>query len=258
MTLMSAPQPNGAFSWTQAPFGRVLRCEAVPARHLFTGADLQLREDDREWTAVASFLDIPPARLLLVRQVHGTSVAVARRGDDSIWHRPTADIVISDDPDVAVGVRVADCAPILMADARTGAAGAVHAGWRGTAARAAEQGVQAMTRAFASQPDDLIAAVGPCLGSCCGEVGPEVVEAFKNGGADQTSIERWFAPGAGDRLHLDLAAANRDQLSASGVRADCIFVSGLCTKTWRQHLHSYRAAGAAAGRMLAAIRPCTP
>jgi YfiH family protein len=227
----------------------------LPARHFFTSADLQLREDDREWSAVASFLEIPPERLLLVRQVHGTSVAVARRGHDSIWRRPAADIVISDDPEVAVGVRVADCAPILIVDARTGAAGAVHAGWRGTAARAAEVAAGHMRDEFGSRPADLIAAIGPCLGSCCGEVGPEVVQAFRSGGADERSIGRWFSPGQGDRVQLDLAGANRDQLIGSGLVPERIFVSGLCTKTWSGDFHSYRAAGTHAGRMLAAIRP---
>jgi polyphenol oxidase len=255
MTLISLPQPNGRFSWTQAPFGRVLICGGLPARHVFTSGDLHLRQDAPEWTAVASFLDLPADRLLLVNQVHGTNIAVARCGDDSRWRPSEADIILSDDPDVAVGVRVADCAPILILDARTGAAGAVHAGWRGAAARAAERGLEAMNAEFGSRSADLIAAIGPCLGQCCGEVGPEVVEAFRSGGADDASIARWFAPGVANRFQLDLARASRDQLIACGVERERIFVAGLCTKTWSGHLHSYRAAGPHAGRMVAAIRP---
>jgi len=255
MTLISVPQPSGGFSWTQAPWGFTLTCAGLPARHAFTAADLQLRNDEREWRQVAAFLDVPPERLLLVRQVHGTSVAMARSGHISSWDRPEADIILSDDPGVAIGVRVADCAPVLLLDERSGAVGAVHAGWRGAAARAVEAAVRRMEEEFGSRPEDLIAAIGPCLGQCCGEVGPDVVQAFRAGGADDDDVGRWFAPGAGDRWMLDLAGANRDQLIASGLRRDRVFDSGLCTKTWHQRFHSYRAAGTQAGRMLAAIRP---
>ena len=203
---------------------------------------------------MAAFLGVRTDRLRLVRQVHGTGVAVARRGDDRAWPTPEADIILSDDPDVAIGVRVADCAPILLLDSRAAAVGAVHAGWRGAAARAAERGVRAMQAEFGSRPEDLIAAIGPCLGRCCGEVGPDVVTAFRVGGADEASIDRWFTAGSGDRSQLDLPAVNRDQLIASGVRPDAIFDAGLCTRSWPRHLHSYRAAGPNAGRMLAAIR----
>jgi YfiH family protein len=181
-------------------------------------------------------------------------VAVARRGASHDWSRPQADIVITDDPSVAIGVRVADCAPILLYDHAKNAAGAVHAGWRGAAARAAQIGVRALQREFGSNPANLVAAIGPCLGQCCGEVGPEVVEAFRSGGADQSSIEAWFTPGRGDRFLLDLERANRDQLAQAGVNPGALFVSGLCTKTNPRRLHSYRAARDAAGRMLAAIR----
>jgi len=236
-------------------WGLALTSAGLPARHVFTAGDLQLREDEREWRQVASFLDVPVERLLLIRQVHGTSVAIVRRGRPSASERPEADIILSDDPEVAVGVRVADCAPILIADERTGAVGAVHAGWRGAAARAADVAVRGMRDEFGGRPEDLVAAIGPCLGQCCGEVGPDVVEAFRAGGANDDEIGRWFAAGMGDRLQLDLAGANRDQLIASGLRPERVLLSGLCTRTWHQRFHSYRAAGTQAGRMLAAVRP---
>lgn len=253
MMLMTDPQPTGAFEWTQAPWGRALRCTALGAPHLFTSRDIELRDNAGEWTAVAASLGVSRERLLLIRQVHGTTVAVARRGQWQSWSRE-ADIIISDDPDVAIGVRVADCAPVLLWDRRTGAAGAVHAGWRGAAAQAAAVAVLAMHDTFGVRAGDLIAAIGPCLSACCGEVGPEVVEAFRNGGADTSAIDAWFRPGVGDRSLLDLPRANRDQLIAAGVPAETIFDSGLCTKTNHLRLHSYRAARDNAGRMLGAIR----
>jgi YfiH family protein len=254
MMLMSDPQPNDAFTWTQEPWGRALRCTRLATPHLFTSRDLILRDDDREWAMVAASLGVTRERLLLVRQVHGVHVAIARRGSGEAWPRPSADIILSDDPSVAIGVRVADCAPILLHDPVNHVVGAVHAGWRGAAAGAASAAVRAMENEFGTHAADLVAAIGPCLGRCCGEVGPEVVEAFRAGGAERASIAAWFAPGHGDRWYLDLERANRDQLRMAGLNPDSIFASALCTKTNRELLHSYRGDGVAAGRMLGAIR----
>jgi YfiH family protein len=251
--LMTDPKPNEAFEWTQEPWGRALRCAALAVPHLFTSRDLTLRGEEGEWAAVSASLDVPPERLLLVKQVHGVRVAVARRGTRA-WPKPEADIVITDDPSGAIGVRVADCAPILLFDARTNTAGAVHAGWRGTAASAVSAAVRAMREEFGVDPGSLTAAIGPCLGRCCGEVGPDVVDAFTAGGADAASLRAWFAPGEGDRAFLDLERANRDQLEGAGLRRDRIFGAALCTKTHHDRLHSYRARRNEAGRMLAAIR----
>lgn len=225
------------------------------APHLFSSRDVTLREDPAEWTAVARSLGVPADRLLLVTQVHGIHVAVARRGESTPWPRPQADILLTDDPGVAIGVRVADCAPVLLHDPVTHAVGAAHAGWRGTSSGAAGVAVRAMQKHFGSRASDLVAAIGPCLGACCGEVGPEVVEAFRAGGADHAGIDAWFSPGTGDRSFLDLERANRDQLERAGMNPEAIFASGLCTKTQRARLHSYRADRGAAGRLVGAIRP---
>jgi purine-nucleoside/S-methyl-5'-thioadenosine phosphorylase / adenosine deaminase len=225
------------------------------ADHFFTAGDLALRADDPEWTAVAQRMGLSLQQLFLIRQLHRADVAVVRRGRTGRWDRPDADAIVSSDPSSAVGVRVADCAPILLADRRCGAVGAVHAGWRGTLLEAAAAGVEAMAHEFGSNPEDLIAAIGPCLGPCCGEVGPEVVEAFREAGHGEDRIGRWFAIGPSGRPYLDLWRANADQLEAAGVEAANIHVSGLCTKTHAGVLHSYRAEGETAGRMVAVIRP---
>jgi YfiH family protein len=193
-------------------------------------------------------------RLRLVRQVHGTTIAIAHRGAAPGWTMPEADAILTDDPSVAIGVRVADCAPVLLHDPVRRAAGAVHAGWRGTAARVCEAAVREMRDAFGTHPGDLVAVIGPCLGACCGEVGPDVVDAFRRGGASADEIAAWFGRGHGDRSLLDLPRANRDQLMAAGVDPRRIFDSALCTKTASDSLHSYRARGAAAGRSAALIR----
>ncbi len=112
-----------------------------------------------------------------------------------------------------------------------------------------------MTRPdFGCRASDVIAAIGPCLGRCCGEVGPEVRDAFRANGTSDERLDRWFTPGRRDRLFLDLERANRDQLEEAGLDPERIFTSGLCTKTNHARLHSYRASRDGAGRMLAAIR----
>src|SRR5436190_3085305 len=96
MMPMSDPQPTGAFEWTQEPWGRALRCTRLPTPHLFTSRDLVLREDAREWDAVASSLGVDAAHVLLVKQVHGVDVAIARAGRTEAWTRPEADAIVAD------------------------------------------------------------------------------------------------------------------------------------------------------------------
>ncbi len=253
---MIYPKPSGGFEWAQAPWGPVLRCGPLldAADHLFTTGNLQLREDEREWAAVAGGMRVPRDRLLLVRQVHRADVAVAHRGAPLPWTRPEADVVLTDDPSAAIGVRVADCAPVLLADRRTKAVGAAHAGWRGTVQGAARAAVEAMTREFGSRPADLTAAIGPCLGPCCGEVGSEVAEAFRAAGHTESALSRWISKGPSGRDSLDLWSANIDQLASAGIPPEHIHVARLCTRTHENVLHSHRAAGVQAGRMLGAIR----
>jgi YfiH family protein len=254
MMAIPDPQPSGAFAWTQEPWGHALVCTRLPARHLFTSRDLVLRDDEREWAAVAASLGVEPPRVRLIKQVHGVDVAIARKGQTGSWQRPEADAIVTDDADVAIGVRVADCAPVLLYDPVRNVAGAAHAGWRGTAAGASAAAVRAMGETFGTRAAGLIAAIGPCLGRCCGEVGPDVLAAFRAGGADEASMRAWFTPGERDRSFLDLERANQDQLVRAGLDPERIFASGLCTKTHRERLHSYRGDGAAAGRLLGAIR----
>ena len=226
------------------------------ADHLFTTRDLRLgQEDEADWRTVASALGVAAERLLLITQVHRADVAVVRRTRVDPWTRPEADAIVTDDPQSGVVVRVADCAPILLADPVRGVVGAVHAGWRGTVHRAAIAAVEALTREFGSDPGDLMAAIGPCLGPCCAEVGSEVVEAFRDSGHTEGQLARWFTKGPSDRPYFDLWRANAEQLESAGVVRRNIHIARLCTKTHADVLHSYRADGVRAGRMVGAIKP---
>src|SRR5262245_20218601 len=104
MMLMPDPQPTGAFVWTQEPWGRALRCQRLEVPHLFTSRDLILRDAEDEWSAVSASMSVPKERLLLVKQVHGTHAHVARKGDAPPSVRPTANIIVTADPSIVIGV----------------------------------------------------------------------------------------------------------------------------------------------------------
>lgn len=259
MTLPSVPDP---FYWTEQSWGGALRCRALDpiAPHLFTTRQLQLSSAD-DWRQVGKALGA--AAVVTLTQVHGREVVAIRRGSPAppTQGKPQADVLISDDPHVVLAVRAADCVPLLLADPKTGAVGAVHAGWRGTAAGAATAAVGAMAREFGAKPEDLVAAIGPSIGACCYEVGTELVDAFATAGHPRHLVDRWFLappPRRGSteraRLRLDIAGANRDQLILAGVPEEHIHMSGLCTAMHLDVLTSFRAEKENTGRMAGIIR----
>jgi YfiH family protein len=256
---MTPPAVPATFHWTHEPWGLALRCaplEAVAA-HAFTSRQLRLSpsEGHRELAAAVGCDGVA-----LVSQVHGRTVLAPTPGEAWPTPWPEADALVSSDPVRAIAVRAADCVPILMADPASGAVAAVHAGWRGTSAGAVVAGLRALVDDFGASPNDVVVAIGPCIGVCCYEVGTELVDAFAAAGHPRHLIDRWFsspAPPRGSRqrmpLHLDLVTANRDQLILAGVDESRVHASGLCTAMHLDVLTSYRVEGAAAARMAAVI-----
>ena len=147
---------------------------------------------------------------------------------------------------VMLGVQMADCVPILLADSAALAAAAVHSGWRGAATRISEITVSRLHERFGVNPKNLVAAIGPHIGVCCYEVGEEVVEAIGDSGVVERRPE-WARP------HLNLAEANRRQLVKAGVPQDQIEISSLCTRCREDLFFSYRRDGTKTGHMLAVI-----
>lgn len=256
---MTLPGLPGTFRWTQEPWGPVLRCvplEAV-APHGFTSRQLRLSPEEGA-DALAAVTGA--TRVVQASQVHGRAVVVADEREEWPWPWPEADVLLSGAPLAAVAVRAADCVPLLFADRATGAVAAVHAGWRGTAASAAPAAVVAMGREFGSKPADLVVAIGPSIGSCCYDIGPDLVDAFAAAGHPRHLIDRWFlapAPPRGSRerpqMRLDLVGANRDQLILAGVEEANIHACGLCTAMHLDVLTSYRVEGAGAARLAGTI-----
>ena len=224
------------------------------AEHFFTANELTLRDSAAEWTAVATAAGVALDDLLLIRQVHEATVAVAAPDRVHPWPRPEADAIISNDPTAAIAVRVADCVPILLADETGRNVAAVHAGWRGTAKRVVIAAVSLMQVRYGVRPERLIAAVGPSIGPCCYEVGESTRQAFREAGHHSTILDRWFTARGGGKFHLDLWQATRDELEGAGLNPDTIHVAELCTKTHAGRFHSYRIDGERAGRMAAVIR----
>jgi hypothetical protein len=179
--------------------------------------------------------DIPAlfSQLATVKQVH-SATCVAAEGRSGVLGE--ADALIENRPGTVVAVKTADCIPVLLADTRNRAVAAVHAGWRGTAAHIVERAVEAMAARFGTAPADVRAAIGPGIGKCCYEVGPEVSAQFGHEG----------------RVHLDLAAENRAQLEKLGIPPGQVYVSQLCTMCGPE-FHSFRRDKEAAGRMYSFI-----
>lgn len=258
---MKLPTIDPAFRWSEERWGLGLRCRELEptAQHLFSTRQLQLRNPDTSgpneaaWAEAAAAVGVSADRIVRIKQVHGNTVRVIRNGlAEKLHERPAADAVISNHPGLALAVQVADCVPVLLVDPTTGAAGAIHAGWRGTNVRISAATVEAMRRELNVEPPNLLAAIGPSIGACCYEVGSEVFDAFRQIATDG-DVSRWFSRSPGGSLHLDLWAANRDQLVAAGLRPDRIFVAGLCTLTHADLFDSYRAAGKNTGRMAALV-----
>jgi YfiH family protein len=165
-----------------------------------------------------------------VRQIH--SDRVIRAGGQTGW-LGEGDALISDRPDeVLLAIRTADCLPLLMVDEPRRAVAAVHAGWRGTAAGIAARAVEALQREFGTAPEDLRVSIGPGIGPCCYEVGPEVAAEFQRLFPERSDLN--------GRTKIDLPEANRRQLRQIGVPEGQIFTAGLCTACRADEFHSFR------------------
>lgn len=198
--------------------------------------------------------------LVTVRQVHGAIVQHAKCGSEALATPEgkavlQGDGLITSQPNLMLGVQTADCVPVLIADTRTRAVGAFHAGWRGTVARIVDQGVATMAHEFGSKPEDLIAAVGPSIGPCCFEVGREVQAEFERAFSYSRDL---FPATTGGKPHVDLWDANRRQLLAAGLSPQAITMVDACTvcsrtAEGRRTFFSHRAEKGVTGRMLNVI-----
>ena len=208
--------------------------------------------------------------LVSLRQIHSDLI---HRVDHRQEHLLAGDGLVTDTPGLVIAVQTADCLPIILADRKRKAIGVFHAGWRGTVKRIVEKGVGEMRKHFGSDPQNLVAAIGPGVQGCCYEVGDEVRRKFEMQFAYADSLFREVkdsdpvrekypllfltarAPGHSElpvKLFLNLVEANRRQLLDAGVLAKNIDATAPCTACHTETLFSFRAEKGVTGRMMAA------
>jgi YfiH family protein len=193
---------------------------------------------------ICKALDISQESLTTAEQVHGRHVAsVKLEGRGSVF--PATDGLVTDVPGVTLVLRFADCVPLLFFDPRRPAVGLAHAGWRGTLAGIAGRTVRHMQATFGSRPEELVVGIGPSIGPCCYEVGPDLANQVRARFPQWPDlVRRATAPfqvgSPGNRPHFDLWRANRRQLEAAGVH--CIAVAQHCTACHTDEFFSHRAA----------------
>ena len=216
----------------------------------------------------------PKTPLIALRQFHSNRIVHTVRADAARPHPRKADGQFTDEPGLLLAIQTADCIPVLVADRKRRVVAAFHAGWRGSVKRIVESGVGAMRLAFGSEPEDLIAAIGPGIGLCCYAVGEEVLSEFESQFSyarelfkevfDSDPVRKKYpmlfltqrAPGhspIGPSLHVDLVEANRRQLLSAGLKPGSIQVIGGCTRCHTDLFFSHRASHGHTGRMMAVI-----
>ena len=194
----------------------------------------------------------PGSSMVRARQVHGCAVHECTRGDRFGTPSVDADALFSAEACAAPCVRTADCVPVLVACPRTGAACAIHAGWRGIVAGVVARAVDRMAAHAGVRREALVAAIGPSIGRDVYEVGPEVAAEFSAAAGSA------FVLAAGDgrrKEHIDCHGAVRAQLVACGLPDGHVDGALLCTVSLPQDFFSYRRDGARSGRMAAVIVP---
>jgi polyphenol oxidase len=209
--------------------------------------------------------------LVTLRQIHSDIIHCVTGALDE----PLAgDGLITQTPQIVLGIQTADCLPIILVDTKRQAVGVFHAGWRGTVKRIVEKGVGEMRRWFGTMPGNIKAAIGPGIHNCCYDVGPEVRATFESQFAyadhlfheveESDPVREKYpmlfltarAPGHSElpkKIFLNLVEANRRQLIDVGVPRKNIGASPLCTVCNPDLLFSYRAEKGVTGRMMAAV-----
>ncbi|HEY6046182.1 MAG TPA: peptidoglycan editing factor PgeF [Pyrinomonadaceae bacterium] len=185
-------------------------------------------------------------------QIHSADVrvveseAAAQPKPEVLGDDQYCDALVSNQPKILLAVKTADCVPILLGDAKSGAFAAVHAGWRGTSASILGQAIQQLSKHYSTRPEDLRAAIGPAANVCCYEVGAEVISQFKDRFPQADSL---LEPTREGHARIDLHKSNRDQLISAGVSPDRIHLAPLCTMDRTDLFFSYRREKAVHGRV---------
>jgi len=238
-----------AYSWLRHGFST----RAGGRSAVYGGADLNLgftpadvRETVQQNRQLALEAVNAGSTLATLKQVHGAEVISVTAAAPSL--AVEADGMMTDRAGIVLGIQVADCVPLLLADTRQRVVAAIHAGWRGTVAEIATKAVGRMAKEFGSLPADVIAAVGPSIGACCYAVGDELIERV---GWGSGLLER-----REDAIYFDLWEANRRQLVAAGVgQVSVLKMCTACARTadGQRRFFPHRAEAGFTGRAMGLI-----
>lgn len=196
--------------------------------------------------ALCGLLGIDSNRLVMPHQVHDCVVRRIDGPQQGVIEG--VDAVMTDVPQLCIGVSTADCIPVLLYESTHRAVSAVHAGWRGTVLRIVQKAVEAMHDTYGTAPADLQAVIGPGISLDSFEVGDEVYDQFLSAGFDMQPISRREA-----KWHIDLPMCNRLQLMEAGVPADHIQMTNICTYQQYDRYFSARRLGIQSGRIYTGI-----
>lgn len=221
------------------------RCPYLVVPRLLAVPGLVHGFGDARWSEAdfLSFAETERMRPVIMRQLHSDTV---RRIDAAPAGKLEGDALITNVPGLLLVIRTADCLPVLLVDPEENAVAAVHCGWRGTERRILDKAVRAMGEAFGSKPANMSAALGPCIGPACYEVGPEVRKAFLEAGFPASVfVERGHLPAIRipnyeGKYLLDLRQANIWLLRGLGFRPSHIFNAGPVCTHCEPRLLSYR------------------
>ena len=198
-----------------------------------------------------------PWPVLQMNQVHDVQVAVVDRPDVTPDELDGFDAMVTDLAGLAIGVRTADCIPIILYDPVRKSAAAVHSGWRGTVAKILHNVIVKMSNVYGTQPSDLIAVIGPGICADCFQVGEEVALKFKEAGFNLDSVWSFRGPKTGAGMtgghHIDLKEACRQTLVECGIRNENVQISDICTYDDNNLLYSARKEGIECGRNITYI-----
>ena len=196
--------------------------------------------------ALCGLLGIDSNRLVMPHQVHDCVVRRIDGPQQGVIEG--VDAVMTDVPQLCIGVSTADCIPVLLYDSTHRAISAVHAGWRGTVLRIVQKAVEAMCDAYGTAPADLQAVIGPGISLDSFEVGDEVYDQFLSAGFDMQPISRRDA-----KWHIDLPMCNRLQLMEAGIPSNNIQMTNICTYQQYDRYFSARRLGIQSGRIYTGI-----
>lgn len=220
----------------------------------FRNGDSRLNVEEN-YRRICEAAGIDVADLVLSRQTHTNNVlTVDKTHCGTGYSKPEfsdVDGLITAEPGVALVTQYADCVPLLFYDPVARVIGNSHSGWRGTAQKIGAVTVEKMVKEFGCKPENIIAAIGPCICQKCYEVDFTVFEAFKNAGFDTDRI--FIVKSDGEHFLLDLRQANKDIMISSGIKSENVDVSDICTAENSDFLHSHRATAGKRGNLAAII-----